>query len=139
MIKNAKNTVPRTCSKNAVIKKDVYHAKIKDIEDKISTNTTLNARINQVKNKTPNINNLATTTALTAVESKTPDRRKYITTPKFNKFTAENFAARLAQANLGSKIDIYNFVKKTDFDDKLKKINKKLLEIKQKVYMLKMN
>ena len=26
----------------------------------------------------------------------------------------------LAQANLGSKSDIANFVKKTDFDDKLK-------------------
>ena len=35
----------------------------------------------------------------------------------------ENFATRLAQENLASKNDIANFVKKTDFDDKLKKIN----------------
>ena len=34
---------------------------------------------------------------------------------------SKNFAARLAQANLDSKIDIANFIKKTDFDDKLKK------------------
>ena len=43
---------------------------------------------------------------------------KYITTQEFNKLTSENFTARLAQANLISKNDIANFVKKTDFDDK---------------------
>ena len=43
--------------KNIVLKKDVYNAKIKNIEDKIpditnlATNTTLNAKINKVKNK----------------------------------------------------------------------------------------
>ena len=41
---------------------------------------------------------------------------KYITTPEFDKLTAENFAARLAKANL---------VTKTDFDDKHKDLNKK--------------
>ena len=40
---------------------------------------------------------------------------KYITTPEFNELTAENFATRLGQANLASKSDITNFVKKTDF------------------------
>ena len=33
------------------------------------------------------------------------------TTPKFNQLTAENFAARLAQANLASKSDTASFVK----------------------------
>ena len=42
---------------------------------------------------------------------------KYITTPEFNKVTAENFTARLTKANL---------VTKTDFDDKLKNLNKKI-------------
>ena len=42
--------------------------------------------------------------------------KKYITTPEFNKLTAENFAARLAQANI---------VTKTDFDNKLSSLNKK--------------
>ena len=41
---------------------------------------------------------------------------KYITTPEFNRVIEENFAARLAQANL---------VTKTNFDDELKKRNKK--------------
>ena len=57
-------------------KKHVYSAKIKNnIEDKtpditnLATNTTLNAKIIQVKKKIPCISNLATTT-LTAVENK---------------------------------------------------------------------
>ena len=43
--------------KNNVVKKDVYNAKIKNIEDKISnittlaTNTTINGKINEVKTK----------------------------------------------------------------------------------------
>ena len=43
--------------KNDVVKKEVYNAKIKDIEDKISdttnvaVNTTLSAKISEVKNK----------------------------------------------------------------------------------------
>ena len=49
---------------------------IKNIEDKmpditnLSTNTTLNAKINEVKKEIPSITNLATTTTLTAVENK---------------------------------------------------------------------
>ena len=35
----------------------------------LATNTTLNAKINEVKSKIPNITNLATTAALTAVEN----------------------------------------------------------------------
>ena len=49
---------------------------------------------------------------------------KYITTSEFNKLTAENFAGRLAQGNL---------VTKTDFDNKLINLNKKLLETKQNI------
>ena len=39
----------------------------------LATNNTLNSKINDVQNKIPNITNLATTTALTAVENKTSD------------------------------------------------------------------
>ena len=39
---------------------------------------------------------------------------------------------RLAQANLASKNDFANFVKKTDLDDKLKNLNKKLSSNKTK-------
>ena len=93
-----------------------------------------------VKGEIPSITNLATTTALAAVESKIPnvsnlvkkadcntkvseierkitghDDDEYISTPEFNKLTAENFAARLAQANLATKRDIANFVDKGRF------------------------
>ena len=57
-------------AKNYVIKKDIYNAKSKNIEDKIpditnlATNTTLNDKINKVKNEIPTITNLATTAAL---------------------------------------------------------------------------
>ena len=53
---------------------------------------------------------------------------KYITTPEFNKLTAENFAATLAQANL---------VTTTDFDDKLKNFNKKINSNKIKHLLVK--
>ena len=44
---------------------------------------------------------------------------------KIYKFTAKKFASSLAQANLASKNDVANFVKKTDSDDKVKNLNKK--------------
>ena len=59
-----------------------------------------------------------------------------MTTQQFNKLTSENFTARLKQANLASKNDIANFVKKTHFDEKLKTVtsNKnKLNELSKKV------
>ena len=54
------------------------------------------------------------------------DHDKYITTQEFNKLASEIFSARLAQANLARENDITNFIKKTDFEQKLKKIKQKL-------------
>ena len=137
------------------MKKDVYNAKIIYIEDKIpditnlATNTTLNPKINGIKSekpsitnlgnttalnaetnvvkaKIPNITNLATYTGFTPVENKTPDHSKYITTPEFKTLIAENFTTRLKQVNLETKRCIADFVKKTDFNDQLKKLNKKI-------------
>ena len=119
--------------------------KIPDITN-LATNASLNAKVNEVKGEIPNMTNLATTTALTAVEYKIPnasnlvkktdyntkiseienkittdrDHDKYITTQEFNKLTSQNFNARFKQANLASKNDFANFVKQTDFDNKLK-------------------
>ena len=92
--------------------------KILDIT-KLAINASLNAKINEVKGEIPNIISLATTTALTAVENKIHnisnlvkktdyntkineigkkitdhDHDRYITTPEFNRLTAENFAGR---------------------------------------------
>ena len=74
-------------------------------------------------------------TKLNKIERKITDQdhsNKYINTPEFNKLTSENFIARLKQANLASKYDIANFVNKTDFDDKLKNLNKKITSDKTK-------
>ena len=48
-----------------------------------------NAKINKLKNKISNINDIATFTALTTVENKIPSHSKYITTPEFNKLTVD--------------------------------------------------
>ena len=58
------------------------------------------------------------------------DHAKYVTTQEFNKLTADNFAARLAQAKLASKADIADFVKKADFDDNLKNLDKDVTSYK---------
>ena len=62
--------------KNDIVKKDVYNAKIKDIEDKIPnitnlpSNTTLNAKVNEVKNEIPSVINLATNASFNAKQMK---------------------------------------------------------------------
>ena len=93
--------------------------KIGDVDKKyqirtsgLVTATVLNTKISKVENKIPKNSGLVTTTVLNTkiseVENKIHDT--YITTPEFNRLTAENFKARLKQANL---------VTKTDFDKKL--------------------
>ena len=64
-------------------------------------------------------------TKVNEIEKKITDHNhdKYITTPEFNKLTAENFAERLAQANL---------VTKTDFNNKLSNLNRKITANKTK-------
>ena len=52
-------------------------------------------------------------------------------TPESNKLTSENFIARLKQANLASKTYIANFVKKTDFDNKLKNVTSNKNELNE--------
>ena len=52
---------------------------------------------------------------------------KYITTPEFNKLRAEDFAARLAQANL---------VIKSDFQSKLKSLNQNIDSDKTKYLLI---
>ena len=97
---------------------------------------------NELVKKVDNINSTDTSdlvekadynTKITAIEKKTTDHNhdKYIITQKCNKLKSDNFTA-----NLGSKNDIANFVKKTDFDDKLKKLNKKGTSKKKKIILV---
>ena len=112
---------------------------------KITDYNTKNAKI---EGKIPDVSNLATKTALTAVENKIPsvsnivkktdyntkvteienklnshNHDQYITTLEFNTLAADVFNARLAQANL---------VTKTDFEAKLSSLNRKITSNKSK-------
>ena len=57
----------------------MYNAKIKNIKDKmpditnLATKISFNAKINEVKGEIPIITNVATTTSLSAVENKMPN------------------------------------------------------------------
>ena len=97
--------------KNNVVKKGVYNANIKILDiTNLTTNATLDVKINKVKGEIPSITNLSTTIAFTAAENKMPnvsnlvnkneyntkineteqkitddDHDKYITTEEFNR------------------------------------------------------
>ena len=88
--------------------------------------------MSKVKNKTRNITNLTTNTALAVVENRLVDHSQYINTPEFTNLTAENFTARLKRASFTTKGDIAVFVKKIDFYSKLKNLNKKIISSKSK-------
>ena len=88
---------------------------------------------NDVTNNIPDVDNLVKKsdydTKSGEIENKIDHDRdnKYVTAQEFNTLTAENFATRLKQANL-----VIDFVKKTDFYDKLKKSYKKITSNKTK-------
>ena len=113
--------------------------KIRDVIDFVKK-----ANLTELENKIPDISNSATKTALNAVENKIPvasnlvkktdynskvteienkltdhNHDKYIDHSEFNKLAADVFNAKLARANLITKID---------FDAKLSNLNRKIVE-----------
>ena len=112
--------------KNYVVENDVYHARIKNIEDKIpdcsnlATNTTINGKIYEVKSEVPNITNLATNVPLNAkifeIKGKIPNTTHLVIT--------------IALTAVGKEIlDVSNLVKKLTITQKLVKLKVKLLLI----------
>ena len=111
-----------------LVKKFHYNAKISEIESKIPSISALatNAALTTVETKIPNVRSLVKktkqkktdydTNIIKIKKRLTDHNHKYITTLEFNKFTAESFAARLAQANL---------ITKTYVDNKLTNLNGK--------------
>ena len=93
----------------------------------LGTTTPLNTKISEVESKIPNTSNLVTTnvlnTKISEVKKRIPNQDKYITNSEFNKLTADSFAARLKQADL---------VNKTDFDNKLASVNRRITSNKTK-------
>ena len=94
----------------------------------------------------PNVSNLVKktdyNTKISESENKIAtehDCDRYTTTKEFNKLTAQTLVSRLSQENLTGRNDIAKIVKKTDFDNKLKNSNEMLLQMKQNMYLLKIN
>ena len=108
-----------------LVKKSDFNAKISELENKISSISGLvkTAVLTALENKIPSVKILVKKidydTKVSGMEKKITDHNhdKYIVSPEFNKITAENFVARLAQANL---------ISKTDFDGKLSSLNRKI-------------
>ena len=99
------------------------------------TTTVLNTKISEVSDKIPDTSSLVATAVLNVKSSKVKNKvsgnSKYSVTEKFNKLTAENFAARLKQANLANKTDFDN--KLTRFDKPITSNKTKHLEVQKKL------
>ena len=127
-----------------------YNTDKTELENKIPnvTDFVKKAKLTKLENKIPDISNLATKTALTTAENKIPDASnlvnktdyntkfteienklnnhnhdKYIDTQEFNKSIAVVFNARLALANV---------ITKMEFDAKLSNLNRKITANKSK-------
>ena len=87
------------------------------------TNLTTTTALTAVENNIPNVSNFVKktdkNTKISEIENKVTtdhDHDRHITTQEFNKLTPEYFTARIKQANLASKRDFANLVKKTDLN-----------------------
>ena len=111
--------------KSDVAEKDLYNAKSKNTEDKTphitnlaTTNTAFNANTNEVKGEKSINTNLDTTVVFNDIINEVKGKiLNHITnhskySPEFNKSTAENFSAKLKQANLATKDGIADIVEK---------------------------
>ena len=91
------------------------------------TTTVLNTKICEVEKEIPDNSSSVTTIVLNTIiskfENKIPGQAKYVTDIEFKTLTAENFPARLKQANL---------VNKNNFDNKLLSFKRKVTSNKTK-------
>ena len=94
----------------------------------------MSKKISEADNKILDTSSLVITTVdntkIIDLENKTFDHAKYITTQEYKKLRAGNIVARLKQANL---------VDKTDVDNKLISINRKITSNKRKYLAVQTN
>ena len=104
-----------------MIEKSNFNTEVTEIEGKITSISGLATKteLTAVENKVPIVSNLVKKSKITEIEKKINEHKygQYIATSGFNKLSAENFVARIKQANL---------VDKTDFDTKLTSLNRKI-------------
>ena len=114
------------------LKKTDFNAKVTEIEGKIPSISGLatNSALNAVENKIPDVNSLVKktnyNTKISEIENKVNDQNhdKYITTPEFNTLAADVFETSLAAQT--------DFIRKPDFDFKLKEISDRVTKNKTK-------
>ena len=107
------NKIPDT---SGLVKKTDYNAKIAEIEGMIPNVSNLTTKIasTTVQNKIPSVSNLVKKrdydTKITEIENNLNNHNhdKYIATSEFNNLAADVFNARLAKANLVTKIHFDN-------------------------------
>ena len=125
---NQKIKIPDTID---LVKKIDYNTKITEIQGKIPdiSNLATKTALSAVENKIHSVSNLVKkahyNTIVTEIENKLNNHNhvKYIDTSEFNKLAVDIFNARIAQANL---------ITKTDFDAKLSSLNRKITQNKSK-------
>ena len=124
---------------NDFLLKTKYQTDKTELQNKIpdvSSNLATKAALTTVENKIPDVSNLVNkadyTTKVTEIENKLINHNhdKYIDSQEFNKLAADVFNARVPQAKL---------ITKTEFESKFQFSAEKLLQIKQNIYLLKMN
>ena len=127
----------KTPDTSGIVKKIDYNAKITELENRIPSISGLaaNAALTAVENNIADVSSLGKRdydTKISEIERKLTDHNhdKHITTREFNKFTKEVWDEKLKQATLVTK-DILMINLKTSI--------KKLAQIKQNIYFVKMN
>ena len=97
----------------------------------------MNTKTTETENKMSGNSSLVTATVLNIkigeVKKKVPDHGKDITTQEFNKVIAEDFAARLKQADLVSRTDFDN--KLISFNTQITSNKTKYLEVRKIIYI----
>ena len=93
----------------------------------VNTNVVKRIVYNQLVTNVANVNAIDSNKLMRKADFKIKGLEgKYITTPEFNKFSAEIFDEKLKQPKLKTKSCITNFITKTSFDEKLRTTNNKV-------------
>ena len=125
----------KTKLENKIVTDFVKKSKLTELENKILdiSNLATKSALNTLENKILDVNKLAKKQIIVAdIENKLNNHDKYIDTQEFNKLTTDVVNARLAQANL---------ITKMEFDARLSNLNTKITanETKHLLLEIKLN
>ena len=126
-----------------------YDADKTELKNKIPniSNLATKAALTTIENKIPNISTVATKAALNAIKNKIPDVSNLVKKSDYdtkikdieNKYITTTEFHKLASDAVNTRIVQANLVKKTDFDNKLSDLNRKTVSNKTKDILLQKN